>query len=79
MEAEISQRYSTEFPNIKFHEELFSFPALLYAYRRMDRQSSFDRYSAECECATTCDTKSDIMAGQNWERVTDKKKACMHA
>ena len=26
MEAEISQQFSTEFPNIEFHEELFSFP-----------------------------------------------------
>jgi len=39
MEAEISQQFSNEFPNIKFHEKLFSFPALLYAYRQMDGQT----------------------------------------
>jgi hypothetical protein len=37
----------------------------------MDRQSSFNRYSAGCECTT------NIMAGQNWERVT-KKKGCTY-
>jgi len=39
MEAEISQQFSTEFPNIKVHEELFSFPSLLYAYRQTDGQT----------------------------------------
>ena len=49
--------------------------------RWMDTQSSFNRYSAGCECATTCDTKSDIVAGQNWERVREKStpaRTCAH-
>ena len=39
MKAEIRQQLSTEFPNIKFHEELCSFPVLLYAYTQMDGQT----------------------------------------
>jgi hypothetical protein len=37
MKTEMSQQISTEFSNIKFHEELFSVPALLYVYRWTDR------------------------------------------
>jgi len=51
----------------------------MHTDRWMDRQGSFNRYSAGCEWATACDTKSAIVAGRNWGRVREKiMHTCMY-